>query len=85
VAEKKSRGRPGGQSIGGMLVGVEQAVIRTLPPGHELVHHARPDDPVPAGDGSLLMIDVPPPIPGVGALPAEADPVPGDADRSGGS
>jgi hypothetical protein len=85
MAEKKSRGRPGGQSIGGMLVGVEQAVLRTLPPGHELVHHARPDDPVPAGDGSLLVIDVPPPIPGVGAQPATADPVPSDTERPIGS
>jgi effector-binding domain-containing protein len=50
---------PLGQTIGGVLFGFEQQVLRNQPPPHELVHHARPDDPVPAGDGGFLAIDMP--------------------------
>lgn len=50
---------PLGQSIGGVLFGFEQQIFRNQPPPHELVHHARPDDPVPAGDGRFLTIDLP--------------------------
>jgi hypothetical protein len=59
-----------GQTIGGVLFGFEQAVLRTTPPPQELVHHARPDDPVPAADGSLIHVGLPddavPPEPGAG-------------------
>ena len=48
------------QTIGGVLFGFEQQVWRTAPPPQELVHHARPDAPVPAGDGTLLTIELPP-------------------------
>ena len=30
-----------------------------MPPGQELVDHARPDDPVPAGDGGFVTIGMP--------------------------
>jgi hypothetical protein len=52
--------RPVGQSIGGVLFGFEQQVWRNQPPPHELVHHARPDDPVPADDGGFLTLELPP-------------------------
>ncbi len=48
-----------GQTIGGVLFGFEQQVLRTTPPGQELVHHARPDDPVPAGDGTFVTFELP--------------------------
>jgi hypothetical protein len=48
-----------GQTIGGVLFGFEQQVLRTTPPSRELVHHARPDDPVPAGDGSFVTFELP--------------------------
>ncbi len=48
-----------GQTIGGVLFGFEQQVLRTTPPAQELVHHARPDDPVPAGDGSFVTFELP--------------------------
>ena len=51
--------QPLGQSIGGVLFGFEQQIFRNQPPPHELVHHARPDDPVPAGDGGFLTIEMP--------------------------
>jgi hypothetical protein len=48
-----------GQSIGGVLFGFEQQVLRNVPPPEELVRHARPDAPVPAGDGTMLTITLP--------------------------
>jgi hypothetical protein len=42
-----------------VLFGFEQQVWRNQPPPHELVHHARPDDPVPAGDGGFLRLELP--------------------------
>ena len=45
--------------MGGVLFGFEQQVWRTAPPPQELVHHARPDAPVPAGDGTMLTIELP--------------------------
>jgi hypothetical protein len=55
----RRRKEPLGQTIGGVLFGFEQQVLRTAPPAQELVHHARPDRPVPAGDGSLVTISLP--------------------------
>ena len=55
---KKPKGSIG-QSIGGVLFGFEQQVFRNQPPPHELVHHARPDSPVPAGDGGFVLIELP--------------------------
>jgi hypothetical protein len=56
-----SRRRQGsiGQTIGGVLFGFEQQVLRTMPPPQELVHHARPDAPIPAGDGSMIHVSMP--------------------------
>ena len=53
------RKQPLGQTIGGVLFGFEQQVFRNVPPPHELVHHARPDDPVPAGDGTFVTLELP--------------------------
>jgi hypothetical protein len=47
------------QTIGGVLFGFEQQVWRTAPPPQELVHHARPDAPIPAKDGTMLTILLP--------------------------
>jgi hypothetical protein len=48
------------QTMGGVIFGFEQQVWRTAPPPQELVHHARPDAPVPSPDGSLVTIELPP-------------------------
>ncbi len=69
----KRRKQPLGQTIGGVLFGFEQQVLRTMPPPHELVHHARPDDPLPAGDGGFVTIELPDVAP---VLPSETDPDP---------
>ncbi len=50
-----------GTTIGGILVGFDQQVFKTVPPAVESVHHARPDAPVPTKDGRLVVI--PPPGP----------------------
>ena len=71
----RKRKTPIGQSIGGVLFGFEQQVFRNQPPPHELVHQARPDDPVPAGDGSFLTFEVS----DAGAVEPEAEPDPVDA------
>jgi hypothetical protein len=55
----KPKKQPLGQSIGGVLFGFEQQIFRNQPPPHELVHHARPGDPVPTGDGGFVTIDLP--------------------------
>ena len=61
AARPKPKRRRGslGQTIGGMLVGFEQQIMRTTPPAEELVRHARPDEPVPSADGSRVMITMP--------------------------
>ena len=38
----KKRRRPAGETIGGILVGFDQQVFRTLPPPHELVQKSKP-------------------------------------------
>jgi hypothetical protein len=48
-----------GQTIGGILVGFDEQVFRNRPPADEQVHHARPDDPLPAADGSHIRITMP--------------------------
>jgi hypothetical protein len=74
---KKRRKESMGQSIGGVLFGFEQQVLRNQPPPQELVHHARPDDPIPAGDGSLIHVVMPgvsmPDAPDAPDAPAEPD------------
>ena len=71
MTKPKQRKQPLGQTIGGVLFGFEQQVLRTTPPPQELVHHARPDDPVPAGDGGFLTIGLPDDrSPGCRPLPA---------------
>jgi len=45
-----------GATIGGILVGFDQQVFKTVPPAVESVHHARPDAPVPSKDGGLVVI-----------------------------
>jgi hypothetical protein len=47
------------QTAGGVMFGFEQQVLRNQPPPEELVHHARPDAPVPAAEGSYLTLDLP--------------------------
>jgi hypothetical protein len=42
MTRKKKPGRPLGETIGGILVGFDQQILRNLPPAHELVEKSRP-------------------------------------------
>lgn len=63
LPKRRRRKQPLGQTIGGVLFGFEQQIWRNQPPPHELVHQARPDDPVPAGDGGYMTLHLPDPLP----------------------
>jgi hypothetical protein len=73
----KPKKQPLGQTIGGVLFGFEQQVLRSTPPPQELVRHAQPDRPVPAGDGTMVTIELPP-VEAV-AVPTPASAVAGSA------
>jgi hypothetical protein len=77
---KKRKGPTAAQTMGGVLFGFEQQIWRTAPPPQELVHHARPDASVPAGDGSFLTITMPDDL-RLSEADAEADD-PADDDTS---
>ena len=56
---RKKRQSTASQTMGGVLFGFESQVMRTAPPPEELVHHARPDAPIPGADGELLTLELP--------------------------
>ena len=57
------------QTAGGIMFGFEQQVFRDAPPPQEVVHKARPDASVPAGDGSFVTLELPEDVLPDGALP----------------
>ena len=57
----KKRGRPVGETIGGILVGFDQQILRTLPPPHELVQKAAPVRGLTGQDGSTFTVSMPVP------------------------
>jgi hypothetical protein len=68
--KKRKRGRPMGETIGGIIVGFDQLILRTTPPAQELVAKARPVRGVSGQDGSDLEV----------VFPDDAiDPAPADA------
>ena len=42
MTRKRKPGRPLGETIGGILVGFDQQILRNLPPAHELVEKSKP-------------------------------------------
>lgn len=50
------KGRPLGETLGGILVGFDQQIMRTLPPPHELVQKGAPVRGLTGGDGGELEI-----------------------------
>ena len=53
---KKKRARPIGESLGGILVGFDQQLFRTLPPAHELVQKATPQRGLSGKDDGLEVV-----------------------------
>jgi hypothetical protein len=82
--QARKRAQPLGQTIGGVLFGFEQQVFRNQPPPHELVHQARPDAAIPAGNGTMITIGMPDHVALEGQRqPVEpADPPAGDEDAT---
>ena len=70
AASRKMKGRPIGQTLGGMIVGFDQQIFRTLPPPHELVLKAAPVRGLTGQDGTGLGVVFP------------EDEAPPEADRS---
>lgn len=65
MTRKKKSGRPLGETIGGILVGFDQQILRNLPPPHELVEQARPVRGLSGQDGDLEVV-----------FPEDGDPLP---------
>lgn len=60
---KRRAGRPIGETIGGILVGFDQQIMRTLPPPHELVVKGSPVRGLSGEAGpndADLVIELPP-------------------------
>jgi len=71
----KKRKRPAGETIGGILVGFDQQIMRTLPPAHELVQNSKP---VRGLSGQAAGLEVVFPDDEPADVPAPGDPLPGE-------
>jgi hypothetical protein len=55
----KRKRRPVGQTLGGIIVGVDYQIFRTGKPPAEMVESAKPIRPVAASGGGTIEIDLP--------------------------
>ena len=53
---RKKPGRPLGGTIGGIIVGFDQQILRDLPPPHELVEESKPVRGLSGQDGDLEVV-----------------------------
>jgi hypothetical protein len=58
-AKKRRRSGSVGETLGGIIVGFDQQIMRTLPPPHELVLKGAPVRGVSGADGGELQITFP--------------------------
>jgi hypothetical protein len=58
---KRKGGRPIGESLGGILAGFDQQIMRNQPPPHELVHKGAPVRGLSGEDGGEIEIVLPGP------------------------
>ncbi len=65
---RKKRGGLSGETLGGMLAGFDQQIMRNLPPPHELVQKGSPVRGLTGEGGRTITID----LPGLGAPAAPA-------------
>ena len=56
---KRKKRRPVGETIGGIIVGFDQQIFRTLPPAHELILKGQPVRGLSGHDGSDLVVIIP--------------------------
>ena len=67
---KGRKGRPVGETIGGIIVGFDQQIFRTMPPVQELIVKGKPVRGISGEGGSQLEV----------VFPADLDPVSPDPD-----
>lgn len=56
---KRRKGRPIAETLGGIIVGFDQQVFRTLPPPHELVQKGAPVRGISGDDGGTFELVFP--------------------------
>ena len=56
---KRRKAPSGAQTIGGILAGFDGQVFRSTPPPHELVRKGDHLPSIPAGDGGMLIVELP--------------------------
>jgi regulator of ribonuclease activity A len=78
MGKPKKAGRPVGETIGGILVGFDQQIMRTTPPAQELVQQAAPIRGLSGEDGTGLTITLPQDR--SPATPPQESPMPTTAD-----
>ncbi|MGK2851498.1 MAG: hypothetical protein ACSLFN_11370 [Candidatus Limnocylindrales bacterium] len=59
MAGKRRKGRPIGETLGGIIVGFDQQIFRTLPPPHELVQKGAPVRGISGDDGGTFELVFP--------------------------
>ena len=76
MTAKRKKGRPVGETIGGIIVGFDQQVFRTTPPVQELIAKAKPVRTISGHDGGDFEVvfpdeagEVPRPAPPEDAAP----------------
>jgi len=81
MTAKRRKGRPIGETLGGIIVGFDQQIFRTLPPAQELVQKGAPVRGLSGDDGGTFELVFPddeaPAKADVAHAPDAADP-PGD-------
>ncbi len=61
MTSKRKGGRPIGESLGGILAGFDQQIMRNQPPPHELVHKGAPVRGLSGEEGGEIEIVLPGP------------------------
>lgn len=56
MTKKTKRGGAPGQTIGSILVGFDQQILRNMPPAHELVEKSKPVRGLSGKDGELEVV-----------------------------
>jgi hypothetical protein len=79
VTGKRKKRRPIGETIGGIIVGFDQQILRTTPPVQELIVKGQPVRGLSGEDGSDLEVVFPDDdhSPGPGGPTTGHDPIPG--------
>ena len=84
MTARKRKGRPIGETIGGIIVGFDQQIFRTTPPVQELIAKARPVRGTSGQDGSEFEVvfpdDGPEKGPAQAATPPSPDPDAADVE-----